>query len=81
MLSALDLTAAFSFDTATQQDGSHMIGTPMKMIITKLLRYMCVKGRTCSDFMFIVYLVFVFVQPLVSTFRYQVNRSTFRFNV
>jgi hypothetical protein len=41
MLSALDLTAAFTYDTATQQDGLHIIGPPMKMIITKLLHYMC----------------------------------------
>lgn len=41
MLSAMDLTAAFTFDAATQQDGLHIIGPPMKMMITKLFHHMC----------------------------------------
>jgi hypothetical protein len=41
MLNLYDMTAAFTFDTATQMDGMHIIGPPMKMLITKLFHYMC----------------------------------------
>lgn len=41
MLQAMDLTAAFTFDSATQMDGLHIIGPPMKMIITKLFHHVC----------------------------------------
>jgi hypothetical protein len=41
MLQVYDLTAAFSYDTATQADGMHIIGPPMKMAITKLFHHMC----------------------------------------
>ena len=41
MLNAFDLSAAFTYDTATQMDGMHIIGPPMKMIITKLLHHLC----------------------------------------
>ena len=41
LLQATDLTAAFAYDTATQMDGLHIIGPPMKMIITKLFHHIC----------------------------------------
>jgi len=41
LLEAFDLTAAFTFDTATQMDGLHIIGPPAKMIVKKLFHYMC----------------------------------------
>lgn len=40
-LNAFNLSAAFTFDTATQFDGMHLIGPPMKMIITKLFHHLC----------------------------------------
>jgi hypothetical protein len=42
MLDLYDLSAAFTYDTATQSDGMHIIGPPMKMAITKLLHHLCV---------------------------------------
>lgn len=41
LLNFYDITAAFTYDTATQFDGLHIIGPPMKMLITKLFHYMC----------------------------------------
>lgn len=41
MLNSFDLSAAFTYDTATQMDGMHIIGPPMKMIITKLFHHLC----------------------------------------
>lgn len=41
MIEAFDLTAAFTYDTATQMDGLHIIGPPAKMILTKLFHYVC----------------------------------------
>jgi hypothetical protein len=41
MLQVYDLSAAFTFDTATQSDGMHIIGPPMKMAITKLFHHLC----------------------------------------
>ena len=41
MIQAMDMTAAFTYDTATQMDGLHIIGPPMKMIITKLFHHLC----------------------------------------
>ena len=41
MINAFDMSAAFTYDTATQFDGLHLIGPPMKMIITKLFHHMC----------------------------------------
>jgi hypothetical protein len=41
MLNALDLSAAWTYDTATQFDGMHIIGPPMKMIISKFFHYIC----------------------------------------
>jgi hypothetical protein len=41
MIQAMDMTAAFTYDSATQMDGLHIIGPPMKMIITKLFHHMC----------------------------------------
>jgi hypothetical protein len=41
MLNLYDISAAFSYDTATQFDGLHIIGPPMKMALTKLFHFMC----------------------------------------
>lgn len=41
MINAFDMSAAFAYDTATQFDGLHLIGPPMKMIVTKLFHHMC----------------------------------------
>jgi hypothetical protein len=41
MINLYDMTTAFTYDTATQMDGMHIIGPPMKMVITKLFHYMC----------------------------------------
>jgi hypothetical protein len=41
MINFYDMTTAFTYDTATQFDGMHIIGPPMKMVITKLFHYMC----------------------------------------
>lgn len=41
MLNLYDMTKAFSYDTATQMDGLHIIGPPMKMIMSKLFHYVC----------------------------------------
>ena len=41
MINAFDMSAAFTFDTATQNDGMHIIGPVMKIIITKLFHYLC----------------------------------------
>ena len=41
MLNLYDMTKAFSYDTATQMDGLHIIGPPMKMAISKLFHYVC----------------------------------------
>jgi hypothetical protein len=32
---------AFTYDAATQNDGMHIIGGPMKMLATKLLHHVC----------------------------------------
>lgn len=41
MINAFDMTAAFTYDSATQMDGMHMIGPPMKMLVTKLFHHLC----------------------------------------
>ena len=41
MINAYDMSAAFTYDAACQNDGMHIIGPPMKMIVTKLLHYLC----------------------------------------
>ena len=41
MLQVYDLSASFTFDTATQFDGMHIIGPPMKMALTKLFHHLC----------------------------------------
>jgi len=41
MLNAFDMSAAFTYDIATQSDGMHIIGPPMKMIVTKFFHYLC----------------------------------------
>merc|ERR1711957_1019010 len=41
MINAFDMSAAFTYDTATQNDGLHIVGPPMKMIVTKLFHYLC----------------------------------------
>jgi hypothetical protein len=48
LLEAFDLSAAFTYDTATQNDGMHIIGPTMKMIITKLFHHMCADTTTGS---------------------------------
>eukprot|EP00523_Entomoneis_sp_CCMP467_P004393 CAMPEP_0168749362 /NCGR_PEP_ID=MMETSP0724-20121128/16677_1 /TAXON_ID=265536 /ORGANISM="Amphiprora sp., Strain CCMP467" /LENGTH=773 /DNA_ID=CAMNT_0008797269 /DNA_START=253 /DNA_END=2574 /DNA_ORIENTATION=- len=40
-LSTFDMSSAFSFDSATQMDGLHIIGPPLRMVITKLFHYIC----------------------------------------
>lgn len=47
ILNAFDMSAAMTYDTATQMDGLHIIGPTMKMVITKMFHYLCkdvVKG-------------------------------------
>jgi hypothetical protein len=41
LLNFYDLTAAFTYDTATQMDGMHIIGPPMKTILAKLFHHVC----------------------------------------
>ena len=41
MINSFDMSAAFAYDAATQYDGLHLIGPPMKMIITKLFHHVC----------------------------------------
>jgi len=41
VIDALELTKAFTYDTATQMDGVHIIGPPMKMIVTIILHDLC----------------------------------------
>lgn len=43
MLNAFDVTAAFSFDTAGQFDGLHILGPPIQTIVTKLFHHLCLK--------------------------------------
>jgi hypothetical protein len=40
-ISAFELSSTFSFDTATQSDGMHIIGPPLKAVSTKLFHHMC----------------------------------------
>jgi hypothetical protein len=44
-LDFFDLSAAFTYASATQMDGLHIVGPPMKMIITKLFHYVQRCGR------------------------------------
>jgi hypothetical protein len=37
----LSFFPAFTYDSATQMDGMHIVGPPMKMIVTKLFHYVC----------------------------------------
>ena len=41
MLNAYDPSAAFTYDSAGQNDGMHLLGPPMKLVVTKLFHYMC----------------------------------------
>jgi hypothetical protein len=41
MINGFDISAAFTYEVATQGDGLHMIGGPAKMVITKLFHYLC----------------------------------------
>jgi hypothetical protein len=41
MINGFDVTAAFAFDTAGQFDGLHIIGPPIRSIITKLFHHLC----------------------------------------
>lgn len=41
MINGFDVSAAFTYEVATQDDGLHMIGGPVKMVITKLLHHVC----------------------------------------
>ena len=46
MLNAFDMSAAFTYETATQFDGMHIVGPPMKMMITKLFHHICTEDGT-----------------------------------
>lgn len=41
IINAFDVTAAFAFDTAGQFDGLHIIGPPIRTIVTKLFHHLC----------------------------------------
>ncbi|CAB9517286.1 NB-ARC domain [Seminavis robusta] len=41
MINAFEPSAAFSHDTAAQGDGLHILGPPMKSILTKVFHHMC----------------------------------------
>jgi hypothetical protein len=41
MINAYDMTAAMTYDTAAQHDGMHINGPPLRMILTKILHYLC----------------------------------------
>jgi len=41
MINGFDVTAAFSFDTAGQADGMHIVGPPMREIVTKIFHHLC----------------------------------------
>ena len=41
IINALDLTTAFTYDTALQSDGLHITGPPMKMIVTLVFHDLC----------------------------------------
>jgi hypothetical protein len=41
MINAYDMTAAMTYDTAAQRDGMHINGPPLRMILTKILHYLC----------------------------------------
>ena len=40
-LNMYDMSAAFMYDTTGQKDGLHLIGPPMKMLITKFFSHLC----------------------------------------
>jgi hypothetical protein len=40
-LTSLSCFLAFTYDSATQMDGMHIVGPPMKMIVTKLFHHVC----------------------------------------
>ena len=40
-LGAYTMSSAFSYDTATQMDGMHIVGPPLRMIVTKLFHHVC----------------------------------------
>ena len=50
-INAFDLTAAFTFDSATQNDGMHLIGPPMKAIVTKLFHHVCAQVSSSNNAM------------------------------
>jgi hypothetical protein len=41
MINAFDMSAGFAYEAATQFDGMHFIGPPMKMMLTKVFHHMC----------------------------------------
>jgi hypothetical protein len=41
MINAFDLSAAFTYDTATQMDGLHLIGPPTKMAVVRFFHHLC----------------------------------------
>ena len=41
MINAFDTTAAFTYDSATQNDGLHIIGPPAKQTIVRFLHHLC----------------------------------------
>jgi len=41
MLNAYDLSAAFTYDSAGQNDGMHILGPAAKAVVTKFFHYLC----------------------------------------
>jgi hypothetical protein len=41
MINAFDVTAAFTFDSDAQNDGLHIIGPPIRAILTKFFHHLC----------------------------------------
>ena len=41
MINGFDVTAAFTYDTAGQFDGMHIVGPPIRSIVTKFFHHLC----------------------------------------
>jgi len=41
MINAFDVTAAFAYDTDAQADGMHIVGPPMRAVVTKIFHHLC----------------------------------------
>jgi hypothetical protein len=46
LIEAFELSAAFTFDTAGQHDGLHIVGPPAKAIVTKVFHHLCANVTT-----------------------------------